>query len=160
MKRHLALVGIIFSFSPDLYATSIYKCTSEKGTVVFSESPCNNQAEKIEVSVPKIGTEGSTNATNILKTIEKHNRPREIDQEIKELETQIADDQKKMDLELDNLREQKKYAANNLAGATWEESISTEMQAVVEKYKTRISNARSQIEYLRAEKQRVLSSSD
>ena len=150
----LFLTGLLLA--AELQATSVYKCTNTKGFVEFSESPCSDNAEKIQVSAPIIGTEGSTNAKKILKSIEKNNRPREIDNEIKKLENQITEFQKSLDSELEALQDRKKYAANNLAGATWEGSISTEMQAVVDKYKTKISNARSQIEYLRTEKDRIL----
>ena len=40
-----------------------------------------------------------------------------------------------MTREMDALRAQKARANNNLAGATWEQSLSTEMQAVAARYK-------------------------
>ena len=70
--------------------------------------------------------------------IEKSNRLREIGRETKKLEKEIGNYQKEMDSEIQRLRDKKTYAANNLAGATWEESISTEMSAVVASIKTKI----------------------
>ncbi len=49
------------------------------------------------------------------------------------------------------LKRKKMHANNNLAGATWEESISSEMQSVAESYKTKIQSAQNQIDDTRRE---------
>lgn len=67
------------------------------------------------------------------------------------LERQIERYQKDMDAELAALRNAKDAAANNLAGATWEQSLSTEMQAVTTKYQTKIKIAQDKIATLREE---------
>lgn len=136
-------------------ATSIYKCVNEIGRVEFSQAPCAKDAKKLTVTVPNIGTEGSTAAREMLKKVEDANRPREIDNEIKDLEKNIAKFEKAMDADIQRLKDQKKYASNNLAGATWEESISTEMSATVASYRAKIENARAQIKYLQEEKLRL-----
>lgn len=46
--------------------------------------------------------------------------------------------QAQMDLELAELQQKKLNARNNLAGATWEQSISTEMNAVTSRYRSKI----------------------
>ena len=148
-------VLIAFSCIGSAEAASIYKCVDDKGRVEFSQSPCSDAAERLTIDVPNIGTEGSTNARVILDEIKKAHRPREIDREIKTLERDISGYQKEMDTEMRLLRGRKKYAANNLAGATWEESISTEMSAVVASFKTKIENARVGIRNLRDEKDKI-----
>jgi hypothetical protein len=47
------------------------------------------------------------------------------------------------------LSNMKALAKNNLAGETWEQSISTEMQTVTEKYRTLTQTARDRISQLR-----------
>ena len=47
----------------------------------------------------------------------------------------MANRSEQMSREMDALRAQKARANNNLAGATWEQSLSTEMQAVASRYK-------------------------
>ena len=52
------------------------------------------------------------------------------------------------DAKLAALRDKKSYANNNLAGATWEKSISDEMQAVAQRYNADIANAREDLRAL------------
>ena len=52
---------------------------------------------------------------------------------------------------MDDLRNRKGYARNNLAGAMWEQSLSTEMQAVASKYAAEIDAKQERIKRLRAE---------
>ncbi|MDV7391114.1 hypothetical protein RZS08_07170, partial [Arthrospira platensis SPKY1] len=57
--------------------------------------------------------------------------------------------------EMASLSRKKQFASNNLAGATWEESISEEMNAVAQKYDALIRNDQSRIEQLRAAADRL-----
>lgn len=63
-------------------------------------------------------------------------RTTELEREIQSTEEAINSRNGCMDAEMQALRNQERYARNNLAGATWEQSLSTEMQAVAMKYKT------------------------
>ena len=53
------------------------------------------------------------------------------------------------------LSEKKKYAANNFAGPTWEQSTSSEMSAVTSKYDALIDSAEAKIDRLLKEKVRI-----
>lgn len=53
------------------------------------------------------------------------------------------------------LREKKGRARNNLAGATWEQSISDEMQAVAAAHTTRVGMAQRELEDMRARRARM-----
>lgn len=53
------------------------------------------------------------------------------------------------------LRAKKERARNNLAGATWEQSISDEMQAVAAAHNTRVSIAQRELEDMRARRARM-----
>ncbi|MBV1920419.1 MAG: DUF4124 domain-containing protein [Pseudomonadales bacterium] len=154
MMLRKAVLILALSIVSSVEATSIYKCIGENGRTEFSQSPCSDSAEHLIIDVPKIGTAGSTNARKVVDDIEKSNRLREIDRETKKLEKEISNYQKEMDSEIRRLRNKKQYAANNLAGATWEESISTEMSAIVASIKTKIDAAREKIKSLKDEKER------
>ena len=80
--------------------------------------------------------------------LERERRLTEIDREIKRLEGRIVDHRSEMGSEMDSLRRKKQFANNKLAGATWEQSISDEMNAVVQKYDALIRNDQNQIERL------------
>ena len=154
MLRKVALISLLSS-AGFAEATSIYKCVDANGRMAFSQTPCSDSAEHLTINVPNIGTSGSTNARAMLDKVEKANRPAEIDREIKKREEDIKNYQKEMDSELSRLRSRKDHAANNLAGATWEGSISTEMNAVVANGKTKIEDARANIESLKSEKNKL-----
>lgn len=62
----------------------------------------------------------------------------------------MANRSEQMTREMDALRAQKARASNNLAGATWEQSLSTEMQAVASRYKVMNDADQEQIKALRA----------
>lgn len=70
-----------------------------------------------------------------LKGMERDRRLREIDQEIVREREAMAGRAQLMEREMAGLRSKKASANNNLAGATWEQSISVEMQAVAQKYR-------------------------
>ncbi len=79
----------------------------------------------------------------------------EIGREISRLEGQIVEHRNAMNDEIDNLQRKKQSANNNLAGTTWEQSISDEMSAVSQKYDALIRNDQSQINLLRADADRL-----
>jgi hypothetical protein len=56
------------------------------------------------------------------------------------------------------MRRKKGLANNNLAGATWEQSISSEMQAIVQKYKTKNDIDIERLRVLRVELDRLRAS--
>jgi predicted RNase H-like nuclease (RuvC/YqgF family) len=139
-------------------AAAVYKCDIN-GETVFSQTPCAADAEKVEVKVhrpseeeAKAAEERASWASGENAAMRAERKSREAGIEIKKLETAIEVYQRDMDRELAALRDQKASASNNLAGATWEQSIATEMQAVVEKYNTKIKLAKDRIAVLREQR--------
>jgi ubiquinone biosynthesis protein UbiJ len=53
------------------------------------------------------------------------------------------------------LRYKKRQARNNLAGATWEQSISVEMDAISNQYNSRIDSLREEVDRLVEKKNRL-----
>jgi len=128
-------------------AADIYHCRDANGRNVFSQTPCGRDAVKKVVEGPaELGT--FVPAGDAGQRLIDNNERREIDRKISSQKRYISDLQSDMDRELASLRAKKQRANNNLAGAQWEQSISAEMQAVTERYRSKISVAENQLDRL------------
>ena len=78
-------------------------------------------------------------------------RTQELQAQIQQAEDAIANRNTQMSAELNALGAKKTLARNNLAGATYEQSVSTEMQAVTQKYKTMNDVDLERIKQMRAD---------
>lgn len=157
-------------------AQSVYRCEI-KGRAVFQDRPCATAAsEKITVRAPgasaavSLDTDGQplpeepapaveTGATSADRTaalqrytdeVVTNREKRRLARIIGRLETERDGLQKQMDRELRRLKAEQGLAANNLAGATYLQSINTEMQAVTSSYSVRIENKNREISEARA----------
>ena len=132
-----------------------YKCTAADGRVTFQQTPCQEakQQEKLRLQGAPQGTgmtagqgpkppqQTDSPYTRLADQLARERRATELEQreralvrEINITSSRIDERNGLMNSEMAALREKKAYANNNLAGATWEQSISTEMQAVAAKY--------------------------
>jgi hypothetical protein len=75
----------------------------------------------------------------------------EIDREITQSQDRIASYRQEMSDQMDALRRRKHTASNNLAGATWEQSISEEMSAISQQFNVLIRSEQDRIAGLRDE---------
>lgn len=150
-KKSLTPIAVIFAaalFTTQAFA--INKCTTPDGKTIFQDAPCpTGQGGKIEVK-PASGqapaqqiqtAPGATSAQapitetqrleNLATALHKENRLHTL--EVRAIpDARVAIDQQKSrcDSEMTKLRSRKQLSRNNLAGATWEQSISTEMGAI------------------------------
>lgn len=125
-----------------------YKCVGKDGAIGFQQTPCaaQSQQQKLDVKVPVPATPAATPPKaagepmnvdqRMARDMERERRIRELRVEISQTEDAMNRRNQQMSTELETLRAKKPLAKNNLAGATWEQSISQEMQAVTQKYKT------------------------
>lgn len=127
----------------------VYKC-NVGGAVLFQDRPCDGVGQKVEVR-PASGTAASSTAP--IDALRLNVKGMELERRIKETEHQVVLGERDInglqaqrDRELQALQVKKSVAKNNLAGATWEQSISTEMTAVSETYRTRIQVVRDRID--------------
>jgi hypothetical protein len=145
----------------------MYKCV-ENGKTTFQDTPCLGPGATVSVK-PATGNSSSPTpsatsdksrppeqssfdkAKEHVRSMELERKQREIDYEIEKLESQIRHYQADLDADLTALSRKKAFAKNNLAGATYEQSISTEMQAVSERYKVNIQIAQDKMTQLRNE---------
>ena len=80
----------------------------------------------------------ATNTTSAWDRVEASNRLREVRREIDRREARVASLESERDQKIAILKNKKCYANNNLAGAIWEESISSEMQVITDQYQSKI----------------------
>ncbi|MBB3048865.1 hypothetical protein FHR99_003139 [Litorivivens lipolytica] len=125
----------------------INKCETPKGLVI-SDKPCGTDATQIDIKKPTSSGIGMT-AEGDWSKVTASNKRRELQRKISGREEAIARLERQRERELRILRSKRRRAANNLAGATWEQSIATEMNAVIEKYNALIEGERAEIAYLR-----------
>lgn len=144
-------------------AAEVYRCSVD-GRTVFQDHACGATGSKLEL--PKSPAAGATSPTGgagaptgaaavgqsaWMKQRERDNVQEQIDLE----ERRKRDTRTEMEGKLDELRAKKGSALNNLAGATWEGSISTEMQAVTMAYEGRIRDIDAKIADLRAQRDAI-----
>jgi len=136
-------------------SAGIYKCTID-GETIFSQQPCSANAEEITVKTHEPSADEIEQAAERRSRLEENNttsasdrKRREAEIKIKNAEKRIATYQKKMESELAALAKKKEAANNNLAGATYEQSISTEMEAASKKWTAKIDAEQVKIERLR-----------
>lgn len=149
MSRKLiaTAAAALFSFAVSP-AWAINKCTID-GQVVFQDAACPGKGETLTVRPASgRGAAAADTATVEDQTTKKHmTEAQRIEGKVKdsqdsrrkrELEERLVPDtkqaiwsqRKSCDSEFAALRNKKRFANNNLAGATWENSISSEMAAV------------------------------
>lgn len=158
MRTFIAVALLAFS----LDAAAINKCVID-GKTVYTDAPCPTAAKATAIAPPASGfdrPESSVAAPGGMAAREKKvlgamvtsRRLAEIDGEIERSQGLISAYRNSMDTRLSLLRVRKLSANNNLAGATYEQSLSTEMDATVRAYTTKINIEQSKIDGLRAER--------
>jgi predicted RNase H-like nuclease (RuvC/YqgF family) len=143
------IIYLLVSTLPQLAQAEIYKCVNEKGNTTFSQRPCSETAEVVTVKPQKRSDPTPASREDYaaqLDAISTRTEIKKLEQEISKLRSKKRSLTRKMDAELAALRRKKQNAANNLAGATWEESISSEMQSVSKSYKTKIEATQDRID--------------
>lgn len=133
-------------------ALAQFKCTGADGKVSFQQMPCQGQAKAQRLELRDQQPTAST-ADTTGDDSPRPAKPRKAadvvvaekmarDRRVRELERQVADAEggfdirnQRMAVEMDQLHSQRYRANNYLAGATYEQSLATEMHAVAAKYK-------------------------
>lgn len=154
----VALTGMVCS------AQTIYKCPDANGRLSMQDTPCAG-GSTINVK-PASGGDGSAPASptkapvasverkglkSDVEQMARERRLRELDFEVSQRNSRIggiqADSERRMAL----LRDEKLRAKNNLAGATWEQSLSAEMQAIATDTQTKLAALQGEIATLEKE---------
>lgn len=157
----MKLAATLLLALPVLAHAQIYRCTGPDGRVSIQQAPCPSSQKQQEMEVrtstpvqappPATATQATGSAEQrIARNMERERRIRDLEREIQAVEANMFNRNAVMSQEMAALRNQKRYANNNLAGATWEQSISTEMQAVAAKYQAMNDADRERVKQLRA----------
>jgi len=153
--RKILVATVAIGFALPGYA-EMYKCQAN-GTMAYQQLPCASGTAKATLSAPDAVTDDAARAHR--SRFEADSAARLAAARLKSIDEQIAYNQNRivayeamMDSDLAALRAKKGQARNNLAGATWEQSISTEMEAVAANYATKIRIAQDEIAALRKER--------
>lgn len=163
-------VAVLLAASP---VWAINKCKGPDGKVSFQDTPCLGQGEKIEVrpasgSVPKpaapaAAASDSASATAVPVQTTAPGRKENVFGErwqrrtylenrgIPDARAAIDGHQADCAAQQAQLASKKKRATNSLAGATWEDSISGEMQAAATICDTRSRELRAELDSLQRE---------
>lgn len=154
-----------------LDAWAINKCIGPNGSAVFQDAPCPGQGGQINVrpasghapnsTPPPSDPQGSasskpmTEAQRIEQSIKasKDGRRRKALETylISDLQSSLNQHNRACDADIAALRRKKGLANNNLAGATWEESISSEMNAVALRCDSKTKDMRERLAEMKKE---------
>lgn len=165
-------VALIATVAVTPVQAQVYKCKDASGTTVYSAQPCAINAKPIDLR-PASGQsrQAASAASPVPLSAETSSAPsiprslvqrgndaaqrRILDDDITRKQREIAAMNAGHEAEQAALREKKGRARNNLAGATWEQSISDEMQSVAAAHNTRVSIAQRELEDMRARRARM-----
>lgn len=162
---NLAFAGFVSCGFSNLSAQELYKCVGSDGKTTYQAVPCSGADKRGSIkqsasgpvitpsspgmakseAVSAASTAASTTDAQKLKGMQTLRRSNDLKADIENAQSNISLFRSQMDRELNMLRERKNSSRNNLAGATWEQSISTEMQAVVATYETKIKIEESKV---------------
>jgi hypothetical protein len=141
-------IAVLLVFSSQLHA-AVYKC-ERNGKTEYSQSPCGQDAQRIEL---KVQEPSAGDAQKIKDELQKSREKAQSDFDKSQLaigvsarRARIATLQNSMEIELDRLRQTMAHANNNLAGATYRQSIASEMEAVTQKYRVQIDSLQREID--------------
>jgi hypothetical protein len=160
MLKTLPLLLALASFHAVAGSGSYHVCTDAKGQKLFTQDPCpNGQAAEVKrYSVSNTTPAPASASDNRLSTdnpayikMRDSNRRAELERAIKKNEKEISKLQQQLDTELAGLKIKQGQANNNLAGATYQQSLATEMQAVTDRYKLQMQNKQSELDRQREE---------
>ena len=136
-------------------AGQMYVCTDAEGKKSFQAMPCagavSSEVRTYEAAPAAGDSYRPSTGSAVYQQMRSDNRRAQLQRDIRKSELQIEKYQNQMQAELAALRKKKRYAANNQAGATWEQSISTEMQAVTSKYTSLMGVERDNLTMMRQE---------
>jgi len=164
IKQALVLAAVV-AFTP---VWAINKCVGADGKVSFQDGPCPGKGGAIEVK-PASGSAAPQTVTSTATSVDAqegaaaaeagHAKKKEgafgeswqrrtwLEQSgLPGTRADIDNHQRRCAQQQQNLAAQKARANNNLAGATWEQSISAEMQAAATMCDTKARELRAQLE--------------
>ncbi|NRQ43983.1 DUF4124 domain-containing protein [Rheinheimera sp. YQF-2] len=132
---------ILLLLSPLIASANVYKC-KVKGVITYSQIPCSEDVqvtdyarEEATAMLPQnnsTAAEAAATMDRLSESVKKRDMRININRLQSDKTNKLAERNNKMA----QLKESKRYSANNLAGAVRNESLSEEMAAVAAQYDT------------------------
>jgi hypothetical protein len=151
-RKSSILLAFALSFS---VSAEVYQCADGQ----YQADPCDENSQAIDLSgVGSViqrsestvqSSAVSTATSDKKKEITSYIEKRRISREIAQLESDRRRVIAQRDQRLRNLRESRQYANNNLAGATWQQSLAQEQLAVTQEADTLVESIDRRIEQLK-----------
>lgn len=165
----MRLLFIFALLLPLIGCAEVYKCQKD-GKTAFSDKPCAGGAKETTMDIKfspvttqqdkdkvegeltsKDGKQPET-AEKKRRNVDKQVKTRLINDDIYRAEARMRQLNIEMEKELAALQQSKKSSNNNLAGATRDNAIANEMQAVTAKYTNKITVEKNEIDRLQKER--------
>jgi len=151
MSRHLILISLLGVIAGGTATAGVYKCVVD-GKPVFSQIPCAPDAEVVNLDIVKPTAEqqdaSAERLANVRATQSDAKRERDRELALRQAEREVRRLEAARDRELAEIERKRGHAANNMAGAVWEQSLATDKQTVVAKYSPRIEAAQQEVRRL------------
>ena len=130
---------------PGMAISEVYQCSEG----VYQADPCGDDTEALDLS--HVGSVVENSHKLDKQNIQTYINNQQVEREIYSLELQRKKAIEKRDRRLNELKNSRRRAMNNLAGATWQQSLAQEMNAVTQQADTQVSMIDRQIAQLRTE---------
>ena len=152
-RKSFVMLAVVLTSIPSFSAgAEVYKCADGK----YQADPCDETSKPVDLSnVGSVVNSGSSSAYGATDYGKKQEISSYIDnQRISREITKLENDRKRVierrDQRMRDLQNGRRYANNNLAGATWQQSLAQEMAAVAQQADTQVSSIDRQIEQLKS----------
>jgi dTDP-D-glucose 4,6-dehydratase len=160
MRSIIIAVAIV---AASVAQADIYKCVVN-GKTTFSQQPCGDNAEVVKPRVVETSAQAVSQQQAVTESLKAASDRMAHDRRLADIERQLTDldgaeaqTQQARDLEIRRLQATMMYANNNLAGATWQQSLATEMQAMHARFDSELRIIQSRRDALMRERERLLS---
>lgn len=151
-RKSLIILSLILTIGPTFSANAeVYKCADGK----YQADPCDETSKPVDLS--NVGSVVSSGSASGLadygkkQEISAYIDNQRVSREINKLENERKLVLERRDQRMRDLQNDRRYANNNLAGATWQQSLAQEMAAVAQQADTQVASIDRQIEQLKSE---------
>jgi hypothetical protein len=150
LSRAVATFSVCLAFLAEGAGAGVFKCEVD-GKTVFSDRPCGTDAEEVDIQYRQPNASEAAEIERRTDQYFKDLARRKHDGQVYAQKRRIKALERARDERLAQLRWRKQFTNNNLAGATLEQSISTEMSAVAEQFGQKIDAATRELERMQAQ---------
>lgn len=152
-RKSLIILAVVLTVVPTFSAfAAVYKCADGK----YQADPCDESSTPVDLSHVGSVVKGADSSLSAFSGSDKRQQissyvgNQRIIREIADLENDRDQVIERRDQRMRELQNGRRYANNNLAGATWQQSLAQEMAAVAQQAETQVASIDRQIEQLKS----------